>query len=135
MASASAWLLCGLLAALSILHLYWAAGGRRGLDAAIPSVGGKPLFMPGKGACMVVALVLMIGAATPILPFEPWLKSVLLRVMAAVFALRACGDFRHVGFFKRNRDSLFAFWDTRLYSPLCLVLALLALFVRPRMGI
>ena len=53
-------------------------------------------------------------------------------VWAGVFTLRAVGDFRLVGFFKRPSDSRFARRDTRLYSPLCLALglALLALALR-----
>jgi hypothetical protein len=46
-------------------------------------------------------------------------------LIAAVFALRAIGDFRYVGFFKRIRDSRFARLDTLAYSPLCACLALL----------
>ena len=37
--------------------------------------------------------------------------------------MRAIGDFRYVGFFKRVRGSRFARMDTTLYSPLCLALA------------
>ena len=39
---------------------------------------------------------------------------------------RGIGDFRYVGFFKRVKGSLFATRDTYLYSPLCMVLAVLA---------
>jgi hypothetical protein len=46
-----------------------------------------------------------------------------------VFLLRALGDFNHFGFFKRAADSAFAHWDTWLYSPLCLFIALLSFFV------
>ena len=46
-------------------------------------------------------------------------------LIAAVFALRAIGDFRYVGFFKRVRGSKFARLDTLAYSPLCTALALL----------
>jgi hypothetical protein len=46
-------------------------------------------------------------------------------LIAAVFALRAIGDFRYVGFFKRIRDSKFARLDTLAYSPLCAALAVL----------
>ena len=46
-------------------------------------------------------------------------------VFAAMFALRAIGDFRYVGFFKRIRDTRFARLDTLAYSPLCAVLAVL----------
>jgi hypothetical protein len=44
--------------------------------------------------------------------------------LAALFLLRGIGDFRLVGFFKRVRGTRFARRDTRLYSPLCLALAL-----------
>jgi hypothetical protein len=46
--------------------------------------------------------------------------------MSAVLFLRAVGDFRAVGFSKRVRDTRFAWWDTRLFSPLCLAMAVLA---------
>jgi len=45
-------------------------------------------------------------------------------LLATIFILRAIGDFRLVGFFKRVRGSPFAQWDTAAYSPLCLVLGL-----------
>ena len=48
--------------------------------------------------------------------------------MAAVFAIRAIGEFRYCGFFKKIRNSEFAYWDTRIYSPLCVVMSALALF-------
>ena len=47
--------------------------------------------------------------------------------MAMIFVLRTLGDFRYVGFTKRIRNTSFAEWDTKLYSPLCLLMALLAL--------
>ena len=50
-------------------------------------------------------------------------------VLALVFALRAIGDFRYVGFFKSLGDDPFRAWDTWLFSPLCLVVALAALTV------
>jgi len=45
--------------------------------------------------------------------------------LALIFAFRALGDFRYVGFFKRVRGNLFAQRDTWFYSPLCLLLAIL----------
>jgi catechol 2,3-dioxygenase-like lactoylglutathione lyase family enzyme len=52
-----------------------------------------------------------------------------------VFLLRAVGDFRLVGFFKRVRGTPFARWDTRLFSPLCVALGLASLWVaRPLPG-
>jgi hypothetical protein len=46
--------------------------------------------------------------------------------VALAFGLRAVGDFRFVGFFKRVRGSVFARRDTWLYSPLCVLIGVLA---------
>ncbi len=119
-------LLAGMLAAISALHLYWAAGGHWGIEAAIPRVGGKTLFQPGTVATAAVAFLLAIAAAGVLTPFDPWLKKQFLRTMALVFALRAIGEFHYVGFFQQASDSRFAYWDTRLFSPLCVLLAMMA---------
>jgi hypothetical protein len=39
-------------------------------------------------------------------------------VLAALFGARAIGERRYVGFFKRVRGTAFAWWDTRVFSPL-----------------
>lgn len=49
--------------------------------------------------------------------------------VAGVFLLRTIGNFHTFGFFKTVQGTPFAYWDTHLYSPLCMVLALLAAFV------
>jgi Protein of unknown function (DUF3995) len=50
-------------------------------------------------------------------------------LLALVFALRAIGDFRYVGFFKSLGDEPFRSWDTWLFSPLCLAIAIAAFAV------
>jgi len=50
-------------------------------------------------------------------------------VISLLFLMRAIGDFRLVGFFKPASDSSFAYWDSRLFSPLCLFIALAAFIV------
>jgi len=54
------------------------------------------------------------------------LRKCLLIGMAVVFAARAVGDFKYVGFFKSIKGTTFALWDTRVYSPLNVVVAALA---------
>lgn len=106
---------------LALLHFYWAlrgVGAGAG-SAAIPEVEGAPAFRPSKAATAAVGLVLLFTAAIVLLRIEP-----LLYGAAAVLALRAVGDFRLVGFFKRVRGSRFSRLDTLLYSPLCLALGL-----------
>jgi hypothetical protein len=113
------------------IHVYWAAGGRLGHGAAIPERDGKPAFRPGPLATFAVAVALVIAAALIALrlgltaaPLPPGLTRVLVWLLALVFAGRAIGDFRTVGFFKRPSVSRFARLDTRVYAPLCVVLAL-----------
>jgi len=109
----------GVFAVLALLHFYWALGGAGGTgsSAAIPEVNGVPAFKPTKAGTAAVGLVLLATAAIVLLDVR-----LLIAGAAAVLVLRAIGDFRLVGFFKRPNPSRFARMDTRYYSPLCLAL-------------
>ncbi|WNZ25430.1 DUF3995 domain-containing protein [Leptolyngbya sp. NK1-12] len=116
--------------ALSTLHIYWAFGGNWGATATVPSIDGQPLFEPGLWDTLAVAMALSIAAIICLgtlnyrLPFLPtWIYRTGIWCIALVFLLRAIGEFRYLGFFKQFNDSLFAHWDTVLYTPLCLGLA------------
>ena len=117
------------LAALSVLHLYWAFGGRGGRKGAIPERDGKPLFRPGRGGTLGVAFLLAV-AGTLVLgraAVGPHLVPPVACLwgtwgVATAFMGRAIGDFNYVGFFKRRKTTVFARLDTRLYSPLALAL-------------
>jgi len=126
-----AWALIGVFAGLSLIHVYWLFGGRVGLPAAIPEIDGKPVFQPSALAALVVATglalcaVVIAGTAGMLaLPLSHTVLAWLARALAVVLLLRAIGDFRLVGFFKRSHNSRFARLDTAVYSPLCLVLAI-----------
>lgn len=124
--------LCSILGALSFVHVYWAFGGRRGALAAVPQNGGEPLFEPGPIACLGVALALGAAAILPLVHLAgraPNLSRYGLYTLAAVFAARAVGDFRYVGFFKKKKEGRFARLDTLAFAPLCVALAMLALAV------
>jgi hypothetical protein len=130
-------LLVVVFATLCAWHVYWAAGGRRGAKNAVPEVGGKPTLNPGPTATLVVAALLAAAAAvvamrSGLVPGEgalPRLVRLSTWSLAAVFALRAVGDFRTIGFFKAVRGTGFARYDTALYSPLCLAIAAGSAFV------
>ena len=117
------------LIALSGLHVYWASGGRWWLDRAIPEISGRPMFEFGPiGALVVAAGLLGIGLTAGLRGFQlveqhagsPSHWACL--AFAIVFSLRAVGDFRVAGFFKRIRSTTFATWDTLVYTPLCVAL-------------
>lgn len=118
---------------LSGIHVYWAFGGRWGIEAAIPTTPtGEAVLNPGPTACLLVALALA-GAGTFILhqagilsfKLPGWLNDYGLYVLAAVFAMRAVGDLNYVGFFKKIGETQFGQMDTLYYSPLCLTLSVL----------
>ncbi|MDB5825223.1 MAG: hypothetical protein JWR21_3927 [Herminiimonas sp.] len=105
------------------------SGGAPG--GAVPSVGGKPLFVPSAGATVAVGLLLLVCAGLVAatggligISVPPSLLYWLSLALALGLLARAIGEFKYVGFFKRVRGSRFATLDTFVYSPLCLLLAL-----------
>jgi hypothetical protein len=125
--------LVSILGALSLLHAYWALGGRWGSAYTVPTVGGRRIFDPSPQATWVVcallafAAILVIGKAKWIgLSPMPALFQAGVWGLSLVFVLRAIGNLRTFGFFKSVTGTPFATRDTWLYSPLCLLLALLA---------
>lgn len=115
------------------LHVYWAAGGRRWLEGVAPEIKGKAAFKPPKAATIAVAIGLFgFGVLALLLAFPPSMDLPLQTfgwVAAAIFLLRAIGEFRYVGFFKRHRSTTFGKRDTLIYSPLCLFISLLFVFL------
>ena len=130
-----------LLFALGLLHVYWAAGGKRGTDVTIPKQDGAPLFQPPRAGTLLVATLLFSaglvvlgrlgfwGAALP-----RWVFVAGTWTLVVVFLGRVVGDFRWFGVFKRMRGTAFAWWDTWLFVPLCLLLALGCLAVAVSQG-
>ena len=121
------------LAAITLLHGAWVLGSSLWLDRVIPrtpdSAGGRPLFAPSRGLTGVVTLAFALLALLPgltlgWLPLPPPRMAPTLCLGAAfIFVVRAIGDFRYCGLFRRIRSTTFAQWDARLYTPLCLLLA------------
>ena len=113
------------------MHLYMAFVGKAGEGGAVPSLDGKPLFVPSIKATVAVGIVLVLFAVLVAgtsgmlyLGVSPRVLRWLSYALALGLLARAVGEFRYVGFFKRVRGSRFATLDTLLYSPLCLLLSL-----------
>ena len=127
---------CTVLAALSLLHFYWAGGGRSGIGPAVPSHGSVPVFHPGRLGTLAVASALLAMSLT-IAARVNWISAPHLFdvarfgtwIIALIFALRTVGDFRYIGLFKSVKGTLFARRDTLLYTPLCILLSLAIAFV------
>ncbi len=106
------------IAFIGALHVYWAFGGEWAIANAVPSAEGSPTLRPGPILTSLVAVAFFAMAWLVAIHVGCWF-------IAAIFALRAIGDFRYIGFFKCVRESRFAQLDTTMYSPLCVVLAVL----------
>ncbi|MEM7735266.1 MAG: DUF3995 domain-containing protein [Deinococcota bacterium] len=131
----SAFVLASILCVLSGLHVYWAFGGRWGSNAVIPTQvdSEQTLFTPPPIATLVVAAALAVAALLSLaqvqlinLGLPAWSLRTAMWGLSAIFLLRTVGDFRYVGMFKRVRGTRFARMDNLLYSPLCLLLSILA---------
>lgn len=121
-----------ILLAISGIHFFWAFGGRWGADAAIPTnEEGKTMLSPDIFATLIVALAIFAMAFLHLekvqvvsLPIPAWVNVYGLKIIAGIFLLRAIGEFRYVGFFKKIKNTKFADLDTKYYSPLCLILSI-----------
>ena len=135
-----------LYAALAIIafaagfHLWWALGGRLGFAVSLPQrADGTPVmahrlpwWRPAAGAVALglacLAALLLAGDGYMKLPLPDTLVRIALGAVGAAFVARALVPNRYVGFFKRLRTTRWAKYDTRLYSPLFLLLGLLLLW-------
>ncbi|WP_348748253.1 DUF3995 domain-containing protein [Pseudomonas rhodesiae] len=125
----------GIFTGISVVHLYWAAGGKLGSLAVIPQLPGefasgpRPAFKPSALGTFLVAMGLVAIAVLVCLRAGLYFPAVSHRALqwgisavAMLMFARAIGDSELVGFFKKVGGSQFARWDTYCYSPLCLAL-------------
>ncbi len=118
---------------MGLFHFYWAFGGKIGLDKALPTKNGKLLLNPSKSLTLLVGIVLIsfahIAYALQFYDFTVnenqnfYLYSGMF--LSTIFTLRAIGEFNAVGFFKKIKDTEFAIYDTKYFSPLCLILGVI----------
>ena len=114
-------------------HFYWAFGGKFGSQAVIPQLkDDKVAFQPPVLATIIVALAMLVGAWLSWKPHTNSCASTLIYGNLAIgvtMLIRAVGDFKYVGFFKKIKGTTFAQNDTRYYSPLCLLISLNAFYI------
>jgi hypothetical protein len=120
---------------LASIHVYWAFGGKWGWEGVIPTLDGESLFNPGRNSTLLVAMALLAAAIVSLWRGRfvdlgpPWMPNIGIWVIAGVFTLRAIGDFRYCGLFKKERDTTFARNDSRIYVPLCLAIAVFSIWL------
>jgi len=120
---------------LAGIHFYWGLGGKWGAAAAIPTQeNNQKVIDPKLFSCLVVALGLLgmglfvfVKSQNLLIGLPNWLMNDGLWGVSALFILRAIGEFKYIGFFKKIKATKFGQMDTKYYSPLCLVIGLLAM--------
>jgi hypothetical protein len=122
---------------LSIMHFYWALGGRLWYEDVLPTnSNGLNRMNPGRTGTLFVAFGLLFFALLTLAGiglFGKYIQKRYVRfgtiLIMFIFMLRAMGDFRLVGFFKTVKTTRFAINDSQFFSPLCLFIALLSLLI------
>jgi hypothetical protein len=124
------------LFAIGVLHVYWALGGVwPGRDRASLSrtvVGAAPgERMPSRGLTLVVAGALAVAAGVvlgtrdliPAFGVPAAAFTAAAWALCAVLLLRGVGGFFEIYVRRGIAGTPYAFWNERLYSPLCLALS------------
>jgi Protein of unknown function (DUF3995) len=108
MNSAVAIVVCSVFVVLALWHFYMAFRGSSGESATVPSLAGKPLFVPSAVSTVAVGVVLvlfavLVAATSGMLSLgvPPRLLAWLSYGLALGLFARAVGEFKYVGFFKR----------------------------------
>ncbi len=123
---------------LGSFHFYWLFGGVWGLEKVIPTKSNelKNISIP-KFATLLVGLVLilfgliyLIKSGLVIFPVSNWIINYAYWFIPSIFMLRAIGEFKYVGFFKKIKNTKFAKADSTIFSPLCLGIAITGILIQ-----
>ncbi|MEM7338253.1 MAG: DUF3995 domain-containing protein [Actinomycetota bacterium] len=114
------------LTVAAAVHVYWAAGGRWGIEVAVPTTAdGDTAFTPPPLLTLGVAGLLAGFAALVAAAATGWGPSAIRWLVVAgiaVLTVRAIGDGRTAGFTKTLRTTKFAQADDRIFTPLIVFL-------------
>jgi hypothetical protein len=123
--------------AIAVIHFYWALGGTWAAKAVLPvKADGQLTFKPGFIATFFVGLVFIVLTFITLGNLDLFKNYISLKYfacatafIAAIFFIRFVGDFKFVGITKKIKNTVFANNDTKYYTPLCLMLAIINLII------
>ncbi len=122
---------------LALIHLYWVIGGTFGFAESLPTKEDEASVLnPKKGEIAAVAIGLILFGLFYLLKsgltnfdLPNWIMINLGWIISAIFLIRAIGDFKYVGFFKKIRNTKFGRLDTKYFSPLCLGISIIGVLI------
>lgn len=126
-----------IFATLGVIHFNWTLGGEWGINYALPTDrDGKRIITPGKFDSTMVGLGLtccgifyLIKPGLVEIAPPAWIMVYASWGIPSIFIFRAIGEFKYVGFFKKVKHTPFGKKDTRIYSPLCLGIAIIGFLI------
>jgi hypothetical protein len=126
------------LIGLGLIHFNWVIGGKFGFEESLPTKeSGERILNPKKIDSAIVGIgltafgifyILKSGLIVYNLPV--WIMKYGSWVIPILFLLRAIGEFKYIGFFKSVKKTDFGKLDTKLFSPLCLVIGIFGIIIQ-----
>jgi len=122
---------------LAIIHFNWVIGGKWGYDKSLPTdEKGKRILNPRRIDSAIVGfgllgfgLFYLLKSGVINFGLPGWIYTWAGWIIPVIFILRAIGEFKYVGFFKKIKTTDFGKMDTQLYSPLCLMIGVFGVLV------
>ncbi len=127
-----------IFALLGFIHFYWLFGGKWGLEQALPTKkSGVKAIKPPKIATAIVGIVLvsfglfyLVKTGLKIFRVPNWIIIYGSWIISGIFILRAIGDFKYVGVFKKIKNTEFAKADSKWFVPLCLIIGIFGILIQ-----
>lgn len=131
-------LLSLILIGLGMIHFNWVIGGKFGFVESLPTKeNGERILNPKKIDSAIVGIgltafgffyllksgLIEFNLPESIMKYGSW-------IIPIIFLLRAIGEFKYVGFFKSVKKTDFGKLDTKLFSPLCLIIGLFGIVIQ-----
>lgn len=121
-----------------MIHLNWVIGGKFGYVESLPTKeNGERVLNPKKIDSAIIGIGLiafgifyMIESGLIEYNLPEWIIKYGSWIIPIIFLLRAVGEFKYVGFFKSVRKTDFGKLDTKLFSPLCLIIGILGIIIQ-----
>jgi len=131
-------ILLTIFTSLGSIHFYWLFGGKWGLEQALPTKEiGEKVIKPSKIATAVVGFGLISFGLfylikTDLFNFQVpnWIITYGSWIIPSIFIIRAIGDFKYVGLFKKIKNTEFAKADSKWFTPLCLTIGIFGILIQ-----
>jgi hypothetical protein len=131
-------LLSLILIGLGMIHFNWVIGGKFGFAASLPTKeNGERVINPKKIDSAIVGTGLTVFGVFYLVKSEffeynlpDWIIDYGSWIIPIIFLLRAVGEFKYIGFFKSVKKTDFGKLDTKLFSPLCLIIGIVGILIQ-----